>query len=159
MPLFLASPLGAFLAELPFKAASAACCRRQPTEEVESCHVLSRRFAPLSPKGESKNFDGNKAFPLPILATAKISKNCQALRAFPLGGRCRAKARRMRGATDSREMILNGNETAPLFENFLQGKCNCPLIENFQWKISIKNGLRPSPPPLGGASPQGEALK
>ena len=28
----------------------------------------------------------------------------------------------MRGATDSREMILNGNETAPLFENFLQGK-------------------------------------
>ena len=28
----------------------------------------------------------------------------------------------MRGATDSREMILNGNETAPLFENFLKGK-------------------------------------
>ena len=48
----------------------------------------------------------SKAFPLPILATAKISKNCQPLRAFPLGGRCRAKARRMRGATDSREMIF-----------------------------------------------------
>ena len=84
---------------------------------------------------------GEQSLPLAILATAKISKNCQPLRAFPLGGRCRAIARRMRGATDSREMILNGNETAPLFENFLQGKCN-----------------RPSPPPFGGASPRGEAL-
>ena len=48
----------------------------------------------------------------------------------------------MRGATDLREMILNANATAPLFENFLQGKCNCP-----------------SPPPFGGASPRGEAMK
>ena len=47
----------------------------------------------------------------------------------------------MRGATDSCEMILNGNVTAPLFENFLQGKCNGP-----------------SPPPFGGApSPKGKA--
>ena len=29
----MASPWGAFLAELPFKAASAACCRRSATDE------------------------------------------------------------------------------------------------------------------------------
>ena len=25
-----------------------------------------------------------------------------------------------------------------MFENFANRKCNCPLIENFRWKISIK---------------------
>ena len=38
--------------------------------------------------------------------------------------------------------------TSPSFEKFLNRKCSCPLIDNFRWKISIKNGLRPSPPPL-----------
>ena len=43
---------------------------------------------------------------------------------------------------------LFGDGTSPSFEKFLNRKCSCPLIENFRWKISIKNGLRPSPPPL-----------
>ena len=30
-----------------------------------------------------------------------------------------------------------------MFENFANRKCNRPLIENFRWKISIKNGIRP----------------
>ena len=51
----------------------------------------------------------------------------------------------MRGATDSREMILNGNETAPLFENFCKANVTAP-----------HHRLSAEPPPKGKPRKDGE---
>ena len=66
LPYLSLPPRGAFLAELPFKAASAAWCRRTATNEGR----------PLL----------RTAFLYPVFAIAKIAKNVQLPRGFPLGG-------------------------------------------------------------------------
>ena len=135
---------------------------------------LSRRFAPLYLPGLP--LSGNSArIPATVGFFALFSPKKKSEKRESKGRRELREGRSLPKGK-ARGKIENG--MALLFK-ILNRKCSCPLIENFRWKNSIKNWLRPlifrnflskifrkskmgyAPHHLAsqGASPRGEALE
>ena len=102
---------------------------------------LSRRFAPLYLPGLP--LSGSSArIPATVGFFALFSPKRKSEKRESKGRRELREGRSLPKGK-ARGKIENG--MALLFK-ILNRKCSCPLIENFRWKNSIKNGLRPSPP-------------